>query len=669
MRAAFAWCALVVVLCASAPARAQFGARAEIERPIAAGSELDPTSSATTIELEDRPRALETTDEVLLEVPGARRRRSAGYGGFTSLSLRGAEAEHTTVMIGDVPLSTADGSAVDLSTLPPWLFERVEVHRGGAPVWLGAGAIGGVLRLVPRRARGTRLEAVGGGGSFDLAQGRLGASVDGASFSWATTLGLTHSGGAYPITIDTRPLEPGGIEPRTQTNAQLLEGAGLMHARLRAGDATLSFIGLGLARTGGIPPPVTRWTPTSAARRRHLRTLFAVASEWLEGGRPPEQADLAAWRLQLVASIALDRRSLSDPYAQYGQVRRETDQTVTRSSLRAAGTLRLAEWIDTTLVVMGAHETFAPEDALARTALGSSRRDSGVAALEARVHGRIDRTMRWELRPSARIEVIDSALAEIRAGSEHLRTSRLDALPTARLGAALELVPGIALAGSFSTGVRAPSFVDLFGDGALISGNTSLRPEESTGGDLGVVARGRIAGLEGFAELRGFGLWMRDLIRYVRTDANQWTPQNVAEAWTAGIEASTNVRFERVVGLASALTWVESQDRSLARALPFRPRFTGYARLDATFDLPAPLASVSAWIDGEYVGETYDTPENDVPIPEVARFGVGASLSMWEGALRADVIVRDVFDARGRDALLRPLPGRSFALQISVRTE
>jgi hypothetical protein len=35
--------------------------------------------------------------------------------------------------------------------------------------------------------------------------------------------------------------------------------------------------------------------------------------------------------------------------------------------------------------------------------------------------------------------------------------------------------------------------------------------------------------------------------------------------------------------------------------------------------------------------------------------------------VRVDLIVRDVFDARGRDALSRPLPGRSVALQIAVR--
>jgi uncharacterized protein (TIGR00290 family) len=469
--------------------RAQFSAHAEVAPPIAAGSDVDPTASATTIEMEDRPRALETTDEVLLEVPGARRRRSGGFGGFTALSLRGAEAEHTTVLLGDVPLSSADGSAFDLSTVPPWLFDRIEVYRGGAPVWLGAGAIGGVLRLVPRTGRGRRLEAVAGGGSFDLVQGRASASVDDGEISWGTAAGLTSSGGAFPITIDTRPLEPGGLEERTQTNAQLLEAAGIAHARARTESGTFSLVAMGLERTGGVPPPVTRWTPESAVRRSHTRAVIALAGEWLEGGRAPEQADLAAWRAQIVASIGFDRRTLSDPYAQYGQLARETDETVLRSSVRAAGTLRLVEWLDATLVLAGWHEGFDPRDARAPFALGASRRDGGVAALEGRAHGR-EGQLRWELRPSARIEIVDSELAALRPDLAD-ETRRTDAMPTARLGGVIEVVPGIAVQASVASATRAPSFVELFGDGGLLAGSTELRPEQSTSVDGGLVARVR----------------------------------------------------------------------------------------------------------------------------------------------------------------------------------
>ncbi|MDQ3036794.1 MAG: TonB-dependent receptor, partial [Myxococcota bacterium] len=237
------------------------------------------------------------------------------------------------------------------------------------------------------------------------------------------------------------------------------------------------------------------------------------------------------------------------------------------------------------------------------------------------------------------------------------------------LGGVVELVPGVAVQASAATATRSPSFIELFGDGGLLAGSTELRPEQSATVDGGLVVRGRAGPLSGFAEARGFALWASDLIRYVRTPANQWTPQNVASAWTAGIEASANVDIERVVSLIGSLTWLESRDETRGRALPFRPRLTSYGRAEVHLTGPAPLDRASVWIDLEYVSETYDTAENDVAIPEVARAGAGASLELWNRAMRIDLIVRDLFDARGRDSLLRPLPGRSVALQVAVRTE
>lgn len=666
MRRWFGFVALMMALLSpSARASAQFRARAELARPIASGSAIDPTASATTIDANERPRALETTDEILLEVPGARRRRTGGVGGFTALSLRGAEAEHTTVLLGDVPLSTADGSAFDLSTMPPWLFDRIEVYRGGAPLWLGAGAIGGVLRLVPRAARGRRLEAAFGAGTWGLTQGRAAASVDDGTVAWSSVFGLTHSTGNFPITIDTRPLEPEGLEERTQTNAHVLDALGLLSARLRALGGTFSWVALGFERVGGVPPPVTRWTPESGVRRVHTRGIMAIAGEWLEGGRPPSQADLAAWRVQLTGSFGLDRRRWSDLHAQYGQVPRASDELLYRASLRAAGTWRLTDWLDSTLVLSGWVEGFEPEDTLSVTRLRDSHRHGTIMALEGRLHGH-EGELRWELRPSARLELVRSALSAIRPELDE-NTARFDVMPTARLGGVLEFFPGLAVQASVASATRSPSFIELFGDGGLLSGNTELGPEQSTSMDAGLVWRGRAGPVSGFAEGRGFALFMNDLIRYVRTDANQWTPQNVASAWTAGLEASLNLDVAERVSFVGSLTWLESRDETRGRTLPFRPFFTGYLRSAVHFEGP-PFDRIAVWADLDYVSQTYDTAENDVTIPEVARVGMGASIELWSRIVRVDVSVRDIFDARGRDALLRPLPGRSVAIQLAIRT-
>jgi outer membrane cobalamin receptor len=161
-----------------APASADdlFGASADVRRPLAASNREDATASGTEIEARERPAAHETVSDLLLEIPGSRSFRTGALGSFTSASLRGAEVEHTVVLFGELPISSADAGAFNLSTIPVSALDRVVVYRGGAPVWLSQGAIGGVIQLVPRSAIGTALSGTATAGSL----GTYGLSLESA---------------------------------------------------------------------------------------------------------------------------------------------------------------------------------------------------------------------------------------------------------------------------------------------------------------------------------------------------------------------------------------------------------------------------------------------------------------------------------------------------------
>src|SRR5262245_13491192 len=103
---------------------------------MAATSGFDATAAATEIPVRERDAAAESLADVLLEVPGARPYRSGSLGSFTTAALRGADAEHTAVLFGEIPLTSTDLAVFDLSALPLSLAERVVVYRGGAPLWL-----------------------------------------------------------------------------------------------------------------------------------------------------------------------------------------------------------------------------------------------------------------------------------------------------------------------------------------------------------------------------------------------------------------------------------------------------------------------------------------------------------------------------------------------------
>ncbi|MFO0681583.1 MAG: TonB-dependent receptor [Sandaracinus sp.] len=640
-----------------------YSVRGVAERPIAAGSELDPTASATVLSMDARPRAVETLDETLLDAPGARTQRTGAFGGFTTLSLRGADAQQTSVLLGEIPIASPDGSAFDLGSIPTWLLSRVEVYRGGAPVWLGAGSIGGVLRLVPRDEPGQHLSASGSYGSFDLAQGRAAASAGDDRFHVTTAAGLTSFGGRFPYRDDRRTaLDPTDDIDVVRQGADYLEGAAMLHARGRVDETRIEGAALFTERTGGFSPPPTRYDDDLRSRRTTTRIL---------GGASALYQHDDTLRLQLAAGLGVERRHVSDPDAQVGQLPREADDLLLRFTLRGAGTLRVLDALDLTLVLTYAHERLDPSDVLRSTQPASSARDGAALALEGRIFGTVD-TARYEIRPSVRGEILDARLfdlAEGHLGDAHGSTL---ALPTGRLGVVLEPIGGVALAGSAWAASRAPSLVELFGDRTYLVGNAGLRPETSYGGDLGLVLSGTLDALEGTLDVRGFAQSTSDLVRYVRTDQFQYTPQNVASALTAGAEASLALALPPWLRSTTAFSYLYAVDTSpgtsaSGRTLPLRAPVSVYTRLSGGLSALGPIDRIELYADLDYVAPSYADPANLTIISGRLRFGAGLSVQLLDRRVALEVVVRDLADARGVDVLGLPLAGRSVIGTLTVR--
>jgi vitamin B12 transporter len=641
----------------------ELGVGAEIERPIARAGGEDPTASATDVDAQDRPAAIDTLENAVREAPGVRPLSSGGYGASTTLSLRGADPDQLEVMFGDTPLTTADGSAFDLSSMPLFVLERVEVYRSGAPTWLGAGGMGGVLRLIPR-ARGAPFEATLGIGSYGLGHVRAGTALANDDVSWVAAGGITTSEGDYPYLDDGRTaLDPSDDVERRRTNGWLREAVGLGHLRVRIGDGTLSASMLGQDRYGGVAGPASQ--PAHHALRNEASLLAALAYELTERGRPHDRAD---WRVAITTSFGYRRRQLTDLYGEIGLGLRASDDHAWRSILRAAASGHATEWLELTGVALYTHEELDPNDSLARQPNAASQRDAGTFALEGRFHGRVD-TVALELRPSARLSIVGSRLSELRPEDLGAYSESLALAPTLRLAGAIAPIPELAIAASFATATRTPSMVELFGDRGYLRGDTSLRPERAETIDLGATLRGRHDVLSGTIEARGFLTFASDLIRYRRTSQYTAVPENVDSALLFGGELGVRGAITRHFELVGALTLLETQTPYLGsdRRLPLRPWMTVYLRPTATAFTFGPIDRLELWADLTYVAESSATPANDVTIPARTRVGAGISGYFWGERLRLDLFGSDLADERGTDLLGFPLPGRTFGGSLTIR--
>ncbi len=116
---------------------------------------------------------------VLRGVAGLDVVQQANPGSVTSIFMRGANSEHTKVLLDGIPLNNpADPTRrFDFGNLTVDNIERIEVVRGPQSLVYGSDAIGGVINIITKRGEGPLSSQVSAmGGSFGTHEERVSAS-------------------------------------------------------------------------------------------------------------------------------------------------------------------------------------------------------------------------------------------------------------------------------------------------------------------------------------------------------------------------------------------------------------------------------------------------------------------------------------------------------------
>lgn len=108
----------------------------------------------TSQQIEERQNT--TVLEVLRTVPALDVIRSGGPGGQASVFIRGAQSEHTLVLIDGVEMNDpiTPGRSFDFANLTTDNIERIEIIRGPQSTLYGSDAIGGVINIITKRGKG-----------------------------------------------------------------------------------------------------------------------------------------------------------------------------------------------------------------------------------------------------------------------------------------------------------------------------------------------------------------------------------------------------------------------------------------------------------------------------------------------------------------------------------
>jgi vitamin B12 transporter len=621
---------------------------------------LDESVAGSTVRRAELAQPGLSAADVLRTAVGTSITESGGLGATATASIRGATSAQTPVYLGGVRVNDDVVGSADLSTLPLWLVDRVEIYRGNAPFEADRFGIGGAIFFEPLRPRdtraalGTKIGSFGSGGAWTYATAGseerallLGLSLEGAQNDYAYRSGR---GTADPS--DDRAKRLGNADA-TVLDLWLI-------GRSDVGEGSVELLANHWEREQGATRLAV--TPTHESRLRLERNLASIA------GHAP--LGRSAW-LDLRTTGLVARSTLTDPRSELtsplGVAGTRLEQLGERFEQEVSGRIDLDRGTRVRVALRGGSERLRRYEAAEVAGIGPVL---DAARASGRLLGNAERDLFYwlSLRALLALECESTSSASGGRGCDSLE-------PVGRLGA-LARSGGLSGFVGIARYARPPTLGELHGTSLAVRGNAALEAESGATLDLGARYARALDGERRplHAAVSGYVRRATDLVGYVRTSQNYVTPVNVGVADVAGLELEGGFGFARYLALDLGVTLLDFRDRTPGGKLendllPYHSRLVLAPALEGvTPRLGRVFGEASLRAELVYQSNRYaDFAGTDI-IPEQASLNLDAALACFERALFLRARVADALDAERYDVVGFPLPGRSFFVSLELRT-
>ena len=588
-------------------------------------------SSVTVITAADiEARQQRSLPDLLRSVSGVNIVQTGGAGGQTSLFLRGANPNHTKLLLDGIDIadpSTPSGAA-DISKLLAGDIAKVEVLRGPQGALYGSDAIGGVVSIVTQGGTGPMtITADAEGGSFDTFNQRGSVSGSEGAFQYSATVQHFHSG-ATPVT----PLSL--LPPGQRRNDDFYDN---VTATAKLGYDVSDTLQLGLVgrttnslgKITGDAFDFTTFTSFPSPTRTRISSIQYQSRA---------TAHLILWDGRLDQTLGFA----------YGSTITAT-QDPDNGDSRAIGDRIKLDWQGNVKVIDGQTLVLGAETA----------RD----ALHPGLSFGFPSTLSRGITTNAGFAELQSDFGVGLYNSVSIRyddNSRFGNKTTWRVAPAWVIdATGTKLKASAGTGFKAPALQQLYG---TFGGNAALKPETSFGYDVGI-EQSFLGG-----SVTGGVTWFQNNIKnlIVSGPAPSFQLMNIGRARTDGVESFIAWKALDALTLRADYTYTDALDAGTKRALLRRPRHKASVNADwrATdaLNLAATLLYVGQQIDGN---RDFSIPR--LKMPDYVTLDLAASYRLtgkWSLFARIENVTDT--DYQSPDGFLRPRMGAYAGIKVTL---
>lgn len=427
--------------------------------------------------------------------------KSYGLGSLATTSFRGAGASHTAVLWNGFNLQSPMLGQLDLSLIPTNFLNDVKLQYGGAGALWGSGAVGGTIHLnnTSQFDKGISASATISFGSFSDKQQQASFEISKKRLVASFKVFNHDAKNDFPF-INTAQY---GKPEQKQSNAELKQKGFLQenYFRINSNQKINTRFWYQFSDRN-IPPSMTQNRNISNQKDESYR----ATTEWQRTGE----------KLTLLARFAYFDEGLKFKDSMIN----EDSKSRTKNAIAEVESRFSITKFD--LVNIGINNTYSEASTPDYLKNPSENRTALFGSYK--IHSAKNN---WNAVISARQDFIKNKEIPF----------------TSSVGFEGKLFKLFILKGNVSKHYRLPTFNDLYWAGQGAKGNPNLKPESGWAEELSLIHRSIYKQMGWELGATAFNRTIDDWIIWLPDQYNIWTPANVLQVWSRGLEYKVNVNY------------------------------------------------------------------------------------------------------------------------------